>query len=628
MTNASSRAQTLNSSVTLLISVAIWFALIAGLGEVAALSIKKFYLGRLIKVGNDFIWMSPVAALVGVVGVAIPFLLLSLWRPNNRRLFVAAIGVFAFWAAFDLVLMYSGLATYAKAIIAAGLAVQFVRMLAPRQRAFEQLVRLTLPMMTAVVIALAIGLYGYRALEYRRGVAALPPISSSAPNVVLIVLDTVRARNLSLHGYSRATTPNLEEWAKTAVVFDEAVAPASWTFPSHATMFTGRWPHEVASGWQTPLDDRYPTLAEVLRDRGYSTAGFAANVFFCTEEFGIARGFLHYEDYPVSRSQFLISTAIGRELFSFSLNTDLAFRVREWIGYQDIPGRRNAEEINAAFVEWLDDRQDSSRPFFAFLNYLDAHQPFLPPAPFDTRFRGPAPRGNPTHWWDRTWSPQEVLAETDAYDGAIAYLDHQLGRLADELRLRGEFDDTLVIVTSDHGEHLGEHGFMRHGQTLYRDVLRVPLVIRFPGRITAGVRVREAVSLRDIPQTVLALLNLSCDQCFPGEPLTRFWMGAGGVSHALASPAFSELKKGLRIPDRYPNSKGDLKSLIADQLHYIVNADGSEELYNHSKDPAEALNLARSPSWEAALARMRRGLASVVQPDSSSASAAAQPSSR
>jgi arylsulfatase A-like enzyme len=375
-------------------------------------------------------------------------------------------------------------------------------------------------------------------------------------------------------------------------------------------MFTGRWPDELSADWEKPLDARYPTLAEVLRDKGYLTAGFAANIFFCTTELGLARGFLHFEDYPVSPSQMIVSSSIGRELISFSLNRDSSFRVRQWIGYNQIPGRKNAAQVNDGFLGWLS-QQDGKRPFFAFLNYLDAHQPFLPPSPFDSEFLGRLPRGDVRHWWGRNWSPQEIQAEAASYDGAIAYIDQQLDLLFGELKRRGELDRTVVIVTSDHGEHLGEHGFMRHGNTLYSEVLQVPLLIRFPPAIPAGVRVPEPVSLRDLPATVLGLLDVTCEGCLPGRTLSALWMNPGGTAGgAPTSPIFSEVRRGIRIPERYPNAKADLKSLIAGQLHYIVRSDGIEELYDLSVDPHEADNLAGSAGRAADLARLRGQLGS------------------
>jgi len=570
------------------IRLALWFGLWTGIAEVMLLAVKKLYLRHLIKIGSDVVWMAPLADSVLFLAVGIIFGVIARSR-RGAGVFRAATTVFVFLSVLSVALYESRLAWYARELIAIGVAVQAARLLTPRVNGFYRLVRRTLPWTVVLVLLLPVELAGSRWFGYQRTVATLPPSVVGAPNVLLVVLDTVRARNLSVYGYHRPTTPTLEQWAQTAVVFERAIAPSPWTFPSHASLFTGRWPHELSANWQTPLDTRHPMLAEVVRDRGYVTAGFAANTFYATAEFGMARGFLHYEDYAVTASQFLVSTAIGRALFSFSLDRDVAYRVREFVGYREIPGRRNAAAINRSFLTWLD-RQTSSRPFFVFLNYLDAHQPFLPPAPFNTKFTGTAPRGNPTHTWDREWSAADIQAETDAYDGAIAYLDDQLARLASELQRRNVLDNTIIVVTSDHGEHLGEHGFMRHGNTLYTEALHVPLIIRWPRQMKTGLTVREPVSLRDIPATVLALLGMTCDGCVPGTPLLdRVSVRDPGS----ASPILSEVSRGIRIPDRYPNARSDLKSLIVGDRHYIVNTHGSEELYDLAADPAEQRNLAR-----------------------------------
>ena len=154
------------------------------------------------------------------------------------------------------------------------------------------------------MLGLVILLASYLFLGDRLGLAReagrpLPPANS--PNVLLIVLDTVRADHLSLYGYERPTTPNLEQLGKRGIRFDKARATAPWTLPSHASMFTGRWPHELGEKWMTPLRGNFPTLAEYLGDRGYATAGFVANVGYCSQETGLARGFTHYEDYVLEK---------------------------------------------------------------------------------------------------------------------------------------------------------------------------------------------------------------------------------------------------------------------------------------------------------------------------------------
>ena len=594
-----------------IILLALWCALLTGLVEMTLLMFKKLYLGQIVRVGTDVVWMAPVADAALFLAPALVLALVAAWRPT-RRVLSLAIWTSAFLSFLSVSLMFHQLELYAKALVAAGLAVQAARVLVPRAERVQRLVRRTLPWMAGVIVALGIGVHVTQAAAFDRAVARLPPSPAQAPNVLLIVLDTVRASSLSLYGYPRPTTPVLDRVGKSAAVFERAISPSPWTFPGHASMFTGRWPHELSADWHTRLDARYPTIAEALRDRGYVTGGFAANLFYCTAEFGLDRGFLHYEDYPVSVSQTLMSSAIGRELISFSLNRDFSFRFRSWVGYQEIPGRKSAAQINAAFLDWAAAQRDG-KPFFAFLNYLDAHQPFLPPPPFDTQFRGAAPRGDPRHWWDRPWTPEAIRAETDAYDGSIAYIDHQLGLLFDELGRRGQLDNTLVIVTSDHGEHLGEHGFMRHGNTLYTEVLHVPLVVALPKTMPAPGRITAPVSLRDIPATILAVAGLSCDGCFPGSSLSRLWLEpAEALAGQPTSPTFAEVSKGIRIPDRYPNAKGDLHAVIADGLHYIRNSDGTEEVYDLTQDPSESRNLAGSID-PAMLQRLRTRLDAVVQ---------------
>ena len=588
---------------------ALWFALFTGVAEVCLLALKKFYMGQMIRGNENIVWLSPLASTMFLAGPAALAALIA-WKRPSRAVLDVGLWIFAFYMFFCLSLLYTPIETYGKAILAAGLSVQAVRLIRPRRLLFARFVRATLPALVGVVAVGALAVSAWRWNGYREAEQMLPP-SPQTPNVLLVVMDTVRSQSLSLYGYARPTTPNLERLAQSAVVFNRAMAPSSWTFPSHATMFTGRWPHELSANWRAPLDARYPTLAEVLRDRGFRTAGFVANTFYGAAEFGLGRGFMHYEDYPVSASQLLVSSAVGREFFSFSLNRDLAFKVRQAVGYQDIPGRRHADTINDEFLGWLA-QQDRSRPFFAFLNYLDTHQPFLPSEPFQSQFRTTSSPRDARHWWGREWSPEAIRAEVDAYDAEVAYVDHEVGRLISGLQSRGQLDNTIVIITSDHGEHLGEHGFMRHGNTLYMEVLQVPLLIMLPKRGDQPLRVDRAVSLRDLPATVLNLLGIDCGQCLPGTPLTPYWDAANGTVSAPPSEVVAELSQGIRLPDRYPNASGDLQSILVGNFHYIVSHAG-EELYDLSVDPVEARNLAQAESSAATRNDMKRRLDGVLK---------------
>ena len=211
--------------------------------------------------------------------------------------------------------------------------------------------------------------------ERREDARSVPP--AGTPNVLLIVLDTVRADRMSLYGYKRSTTPALERLAQRGIRFAEARATAPWTLASHATMFSGRLPHDVKVHWQTPLRRDFPTLAEYLGSRGYATAGFVANTEYCSYDTGLDRGFTHYEDYPpdvkhlrplrtalfASSAWEAISWGLWRSLGPFDATV-------RWLTH---PDRKDAGSINRDFLDWLSHRQGSPRPFFAFLNYLDAH---------------------------------------------------------------------------------------------------------------------------------------------------------------------------------------------------------------------------------------------------------------
>ena len=240
--------------------------------------------------------------------------------------------------------------------------------------------------MSCVLLATIVVTVGGRAWSEHRAAATLPPPPPTPRNVLLIVWDTVRYANTSLHGYSRRTTPHLEELAGGGVRCDLAFATSSWTLPSHASLFTGRWPHRLGVDWTTPLRPDVPTLAEYLAGRGYDTAGFVANLDYCGRESGLARGFAHYEDFPINlREIFTRYLALGRRLDLPSLVLDLdtlvenAFGRSPGLAVQAAEHAKDAAALNGAFLAWLDGQRGRRRPFFAFLNFNDAHSPYEVP---------------------------------------------------------------------------------------------------------------------------------------------------------------------------------------------------------------------------------------------------------
>ncbi len=213
---------------------------------------------------------------------------------------------------------------------------------------------------------LALAAIGGRAWSEHQGAAGLPPAPPGARNLLLIVWDTVRADKLSLNGYGRPTTPNLQRLAAQGVRFNLAFSTSSWTLPSHASLFTGRWPHELRVDWTSPLRDDVPTVAEYLSANGYDTAGFVANIDYCSRETGLARGFAHYEDYPLSLYEALArDIALGNALDLSDWTGGLGILLEKCTGhfYDLIPRAsehvKNAASVSRAFLTWLDRRQSA-----------------------------------------------------------------------------------------------------------------------------------------------------------------------------------------------------------------------------------------------------------------------------
>jgi arylsulfatase A-like enzyme len=557
--------------------LAFAFGLATGLFDTVWLTAARLTTSKYLVISPHFIWMAPVADVLifGAAGVAI-----LLGSVLIRRLRSAAFVLFAFgflaWA--SILVLAVRLHGAPLIVLSAGLAVQTARAVARRPR-FARAMGRSAPWMAAVVTLIAaVSLLAPRIAE-RRAVAGLGS-SRAGPNVLLLILDTVRAQNLGLYGYSRPTSPTLDSLARSAIVFDRAISTAPWTMPAHGSMFTGRAPQELSTDWVSPLDRSFPTLAEALRDQGYLTAGFVGNSYYAGSVAGMDRGFVHFEDYNHSLGEFLNSSSLGELIFAGRVHSTNV--LRRLTGYYQILGRKDAGDIRRSFVRWLD-RQPRGRPFFAFLNFFDAHSPYLPREPFGSRFGADS------------GTRREPMS---AYDGTIAQIDHEVGQLLKELVDRGLDTNTVVIVTADHGELFGEHGLRYHGNSLYRPLLQVPLLIRAPGRPAGGRRIEKEVSLIDLPATVLDLVNPSGGHRFPGQSLARWWAGGEGDLDTLATPVLSAVREGIRAPPVEPVSRGDMLSLIGLGLHYIRNGDGKEELYDFETDQEEVRNLIESPPAE------------------------------
>jgi arylsulfatase A-like enzyme len=586
------------------ISLAAWAGMLTGYGELAYMAARKYYRGLFLFLPADAPWMMPLAtAVLFVLAILLARVVLALTgRPLSARV---AMGVAATLTALSLLLLLQPLHKGASLLIALGIGIQVGRSGWPSRPWFRRLQLVTWPVLVLVTAATAIVLPTRRALADRReralAAAARPPEGS--PNVLLIILDTVRSLNLSLYGYRLPTTPNLARRAEGGVRFDEAWSPAPWTLPSHASMFTGHEAHDLGTDWYVPLDDTTRTLAESFRDRGWRTGGFVANLPYTGRETGLARGFGRYEDHPVTLATFLATSALFRVV---TTNRPL----RDALGWHRPLVQKTAPELTRSFLRWVD--REPGRPFFAFLNYYEAHRPYLPPADYLRRFLPPGvepqPEARRRPPESPPWKPEELIGSVGSYDASIAYLDDQIERLFLELERRNLFANSIIILTSDHGEEFAEHGMIDHGNSLYRPGLAVPLLIWWPERISGGAVVRTPVSTRDLAATVADLAGLGGD-AFPGRSLARFWTAG---ADATADPVYSEVRLAPRLPPWYPSSRGNSLGVREGVLRYIRNGDGVVEVYDLEADPEERHNLAGDSTRRQPIERMKQRLDSLA----------------
>ena len=423
----------------------------------------------------------------------------------------------------------------------------------------------------AAGLVLAIALAGAVTLRSRA------PQAPARPDILFITIDTLRADHCSAYGYQRPTTPRLEEMARDGVRFATAYAPMPTTLPSHSTMFTGLLPRTlglVKNG--VPFANPAPTLAETLAGAGYRTAAFVSS-FVLDHSFGLARGFATYDDvFPRGECK-------GAD--------------QNWEGFELQNGFcRMGAQTRAQAERWLEDngylrargQGTQPPPFFLWVHLFDPHDPYLPPPAEQALF---PPLGS---------APTEIARQIAAYDGEVRYADAQVGALLDRLAAAGRLDDTLVVVVSDHGEGLMDHGWMHHGALLYDEAVRVPFLVRWPARLPRGRTVTEPVQLADLVPTLHDLLGL--------PPPAG---GSDGISlrGALEGTAPLDPRRPIflqrRIYDRElelgVQLRGEKYAVRMGPWKYIqARIDKSYELYDLTSDPGELHDVFRHHQADAA----------------------------
>lgn len=607
------------------VALSVWYGLFVGLAELALVLIQKrihdpsplFF-----RINRNVVWTIPTVnlALFGLVGLLLALVIRAF--PRRAAWPRVAAGLTGGLAMLALLLSFNKLYSSACVILACGFAYRSSMRGAARLSASRRVVRWSLPVLAACVLGLVWLSIGRDVLRERRAMASLPAAPAHAPNVLMVVLDTVRADRMSLYGYGRDTTPHLSRLSRRGIRFDQARSTAPWTLPSHASMMTGRWPHQNSARLHGPLDGSHATLAEFLAAKGYATAGFVANITYTGAETGLARGFAHYEDHDLSPQAILCTSALGRRLI-WRCVVAVSDYVSDYLGgtlKSDF--RKDAGRISGDLLAWTEGQGE--RPFFAFLNFIDAHSPYIPPASFGRHF-GIKPESDDDVATLDQWftldkaklAPRDIQLASDAYDDCIAYLDDRLGRLFDELDRRGVLANTLVLVTADHGEHFGEHSIYCHASSLYDQEIHVPLLAILPGNAHAGRSVAAPVSLRDLPATVVDVLGLGDNSPFPGRSLACQW-DDDPSSPRDAAPLLSEVDGPAKSAPNLGSSpafRGPMQAVVAGQEVYIRNGDGVEELYDLASDPSQAHDLAHAPASLPRLATLRSELDRMTSDD-------------
>ena len=564
--------------------------LASGLGQNAARYGARVFGGQRLDHGVHSWWLTPLGdALLVAPLMAVLLLLATRWLWFRRSDVV--------WVIALTPLLMSALAVgtrlhlFAITLLGIGLASR-VGPFAARVIGDRGISRLAAGLGAATLLV-AVPFAAWPAIQERRSESGLPPARDGAPNVLVLLWDTVRAASLDLYGNPKPTSPSLTEFARGGVVFDWAISTASYTLPSHASLFTGKWAHELPTNWSVPLDDTTPTLAEVLARAGYRTGGFSANRIYVTREWGLGRGFAHFDEHRIGLQEAIRSSTLVRRLF-------ISEFVRRLTGFNSALATVTATRNHDALLPWLERGQHTGKPYFAFVNFMDAHNPYLPPDSLATRFGWFAADASREERWNarklaRHEGPPPDAGQSllPAYEAAIADLDSHVGRLLSELRQRRLLENTMVIVLSDHGEEFGEHDQFGHGNSLYIQSLRVPLVVTFPGRVPEGKRVNRVVSTRDVAATILDLVGL--EGVLPGVSLRSAWE-SDTVTGAVA---LSEIRQDARLPERSRAREADVHSAVTSGLQVIRTGD-SIEAFDLARDPSGRL-AASGPSVDTAL---------------------------
>lgn len=556
-----------------------------------------------------------VAYSLGVdVGLQIVILLLALLLAfiTRRRVWsgvLFAIGFFCLLAIPDLVkLVLPGVAHLLAWFIGLLGAFQIVRAVNRNRHSRFALWMIAGPALVAVCVL------AYAPVRETSQRATLPaPLNT--PNVLIIIVDTLRADHLSPYGYARDTSPYVNQLAQQGVLFEHAIAPSSWTLPSHASMLTGLYPYQTGvENDKDILSGSLPNLGDAMESRGYRTAAFSANYYFFSRSRGFIHGFTHFEDYAQSIGGILEKVPLSQFILKKLSQSTWGWKT----AFFGVKNAANAEQINEDAMDWI---ETGRRPFFVVLNYMDVHEPVLPPGPYLHMYTTNPQARSESLYFEKTCDDVEEASCSserpqfiDTYDGAMRYVDLNIQHLLSRLSDRGLLQNTIVVFTSDHGQEFGDHGLYGHGKSTYWGEIQVPLIFWKPGLVPASVRVKTPVSTTDLPATILDLIGPGGSQAdmeaLPGRSLAVFWKSSQPVS-GWPDP-ISEVAKLHWFTQDAPNYDGPVRSIVTPDWHYI-RQQGKDLLFDWKADPDEAHDQCSSQPTVCTALRLRLQAAEASQ---------------
>jgi len=430
-------------------------------------------------------------------------------------------------------------------------------------------------------------------------------------NICLIVMDTARAENMSLYGYKRQTTPYLQEFAHDAVVFQNAISSSSWTLPAHATLFTGLpgYLHFATFSKNVedpavPLVEHYDTLAEILYSNGYKTGAAVSNTAFLSPKFGLNQGFEFFWWGRVRSASLLTDLIIQR--ISIYCPGNLIYLVKKTCG---LPDNNNAAQINRISLKWLQYQTQANQPWFLFMNYMETHgTPYLF-APFSHKFSGPPQHHMPGRWQrnPKTGLPKRMdplfLEEARGwYDNEMACLDYEIGQLLNRLKELKVYDDTLIVITSDHGELLGEHEEFGHGNWLYQELLHVPLIVKYPQGKNGGQVIKKYIQNSDVFAEILEQAGIELPPAIVGQPFAK-------TDHPIFAEVNCDPDLVKKWPARYNQNLQAIYSKVFNHYELIHSDNGKNELYDISTDGGKKNEMIDSNKTETILGELEKYLA-------------------